>query len=111
MNRIEISGRIVDEPSFHTNSETDVHVGVFTLCIGQEVEVVPVAAIRNAATELSQFQNGDFVSVEGRLAWRRGKMEILAESIRQWTNGVHRKTAQQDKFPRQIKGMRGVSLR
>lgn len=83
---------------------------MFTLCIGQEGDVVPVAATKNAATELSEFQNGDSVSVEGRLVWREGKPEILAESIRRWTNGIYQKRQQQDKFPRQIKGMRGVPV-
>jgi hypothetical protein len=110
MNRIGLSGRILVGPSYHTDSDAGVQVATFALCCGGESEVVRVAATRSAAVDLSRFRNGDSISVEGRVIWREGKLEILAETIRQWTNGVYRKGAQQDKFARQIKGMRGVPL-
>jgi hypothetical protein len=110
MNHVQICGRILGEPRFHTNNKTDVHVGVVTLCCGQDAEVATVSAIRNAAAELSQFQNGDQVFVVGRLVWREGKIEIFADNIHQWTNSVYQRHRQEDKFPRQVKGMRGVPL-
>lgn len=102
MNRIQISGTI-SGLAFHAS------VGTFILCCG-EAQTVPVAAIRNAAQELEQFQDDDLISVEGRIVWNAGKIEILAESIRQHREGVYRKRAQQDKFPRQVLGMRGVPI-
>jgi hypothetical protein len=89
MNHIHISGRILVGPAFHADS--DVQVAAFTLCCGSERDVVPVAATRNAAIEVSQFQNGDSVSVEGRVIWNSGRLEILAERIRQHREGAYRK--------------------
>jgi hypothetical protein len=87
MNRIALAGRIVIGPTFHKDQVTQA--AVFTLCCGGDRDVVTVAAIRNSAIELNEFQNGQTVSVEGRVIWRDGTLEILAESIRKWTNSKY----------------------
>ena len=110
MNHMWLRGRIVIGPSFHTDDDTGVEVALLTLCCGTADQVIRVVATKKAVSDLRQFQNGDSISVEGRLMWREGTLDILAESIRQWTSSVYRKTAPQDKFPRQVKGMRGVPI-
>jgi hypothetical protein len=107
MNRVEISGSIAGL-AFHEQN-AGVRVGRFILCHG-DAQTIPVIATRSIVLELEQFQEEDFVSVSGKLFWEKGVPEILAENIRQWTSSVYRKTAQQDKFPRQIKGMKGVPI-
>jgi hypothetical protein len=110
MNHVELSGTIQSGPDFHTVEKTGAEVGKFTLCCGTANRVIYVVATDSAVSELHQFQTGDSVAIEGRIVWLAETLLLLAEAIRKWTPGVYRKDPQQDKFPRQVKGMRGVPL-
>lgn len=91
MNRVGLSGRLIEDP----RSLADDEVANALLSFGRNNATIKVIATNPAAArELRNFGKGDAVIVIGELIGADSKLAILAQNVRAFVHGV----AQPDPF-------------